>query len=81
MQADDDGMAQPYISLKGIKEARTLSWAEERALRRDLEDWGAARLYLPTRIHVADEAGHIDPDKVLPWSAIVLGIPHIRSGK
>lgn len=38
MQADDEGMVERFITLEGIKEPRMLSWAEERALRRDLVD-------------------------------------------
>lgn len=37
MQADDDGMASPFIKLdEGINEPRMLSWAELRALEEDL---------------------------------------------
>jgi hypothetical protein len=46
MRADDDGMAQPYIKLEGIKEPRMLSWAEERALRNYVEDFGQGRRYV-----------------------------------
>lgn len=36
--ADDDGMLEHFVKLEGIKEPRMLSWAAERALRRDLVD-------------------------------------------
>lgn len=44
MQADDDGMVERFIPLEGIKVPRMLSWAEERALRRDLVDGARAVL-------------------------------------
>lgn len=44
MQADDDGMLERFIVLEGIKTPRMLSWAEERALRRDLVDGAHAVL-------------------------------------
>ncbi|HSV90900.1 MAG TPA: hypothetical protein VLH80_07355 [Nitrospiraceae bacterium] len=40
LRADDDGMAQPYIRLSGISESRMLSWAELRALRKEVEERG-----------------------------------------
>lgn len=57
MQADDEGMVERFITLEGIKEPRMLSWAEERALRADLHDWGSGRRFLSTRLHDEDVTG------------------------
>lgn len=51
MRADDDGMAQPFIRLEGIKVPRALSWAEERALRKDLADWAGGAFVIRTSRH------------------------------